>query len=321
MAFDLTAFDRRGVPVPALRPIENEPDLFGISGNDHLPDPMDMIQKGALVVANVSGGKDGQAMLIHLIERLHVPREQIVVIHADLGRSEWEGTEAHARASADAYGLPFLVCRAQNKDGEVKELIEYADARGKFPDTATRWCTSDFKRGPIRRTINAYRNLIDHQSPYVLNCMGIRSEESSERAKYPVLEYVQTASCPAAAWPDVLDMTTRARPRYFFDWHPILHLTEAQVFATIAAAGQHPHWAYTSAGARRLSCLVCIYSSEEDIRAAARHSPKGRAYIRDIIRLEEKHKHTILPLRSKGRGQPPVKRWLREIVGDLIVAA
>src|SRR3546814_13333002 len=62
--------------------------------------------------------------------------------------------------------------------------------------------------------------------------------------------------------------------RSYFDWQPVLHLSEDQVFATIEAGGQKPHWAY-AAGARRLSCLICIFSSEDDIRAAVSSSEKG----------------------------------------------
>lgn len=320
MAFDLNVFDRRGVPLPALEPVEDQAGLdFGC--NDTMPTIQDMVAAGALIVVNVSGGKDGQAMLIHLVERMKLPTAQMVCIHADLGECEWENTAEHAKKSADAYGIPFLVCHAVNKDGDRKNLLDYADSRGAFPSKSQRYCTSDWKRGPIRRAINAYREQIDHQSPYVINCMGMRAEESVERAKLEVLEYVKDASCPTREWPEVASAETRARRRIFFDWHPIHHYTEDQVFATITAAGQEPHWAYTVAGARRLSCLVCIFSSEQDIRAAITHSEKGRAYARRIIEIEAKHDHTILPVRAATRQRPAEKRYLKDIVGDLVQAA
>src|SRR3546814_12996086 len=77
------------------------------------------------------------------------------------------------------------------------------------------------------------------------------------RSKLDVIEFVKDASCPSKPWPEVLDAETRANRRVYFDWHPVLHLSEDQVFATIEAGGQKPHWAY-AAGARRLSCLICI---------------------------------------------------------------
>lgn len=319
MSFDYTVFERLGVDLPDLHPADLQ-SSFLFSDNGRLPDPMDLVRLGALIVINLSGGKDGQAMLIHMVDRLKLPSSQMVCIHADLGEAEWEGTEDHARSQAEAYGIPFIVCRAQNKLGETKTLIDYIDARGQFPSRGQRYCTSDFKRGPIRREINAYRRLIGHSSPYVLNCMGMRAQESTERAKLDVIEFVKDASCPSQSWPAVLDAETRANRRIFFDWHPVHHLSEEQVFATIEAGGQKPHWAY-AAGARRLSCLICIFSSESDIRAAVKSSDKGRAYAQRVMMLEDKHDHTILPLRSRGKGKPPEKRWIKDIVKDLVQAA
>lgn len=320
MSFDASVFAQQGIPLPALYPVPDQTG-FDFAHNNRLPDPMDLVRMGALINVSHSAGKDSQAMLIHLIERLNLPREQIVVTHACLGDSEWEGTEEHARQCAEHYGVKFLVCRAKDKSGNEKDLLDYVDRRGKFMGTNLRFCTSDWKRAPIRRTINAYREEIGHISPYVLNCMGMRSEESNERSKLDVFSFVQGASCPSKPYPDILDEPTRARRRIFFDWHPIHHFTQDQVFATIQAAGQKPHWAYTRAKARRLSCLICIYSSEDDIIAAVKHSDKGRAYAKRIIDLEAKHDHTILPLKSGGKGRPAQKRFIKDVVGHLLDAA
>src|SRR3546814_183175 len=202
MNFDLSVFERRDVPLPDLFPVDNQAS-FLFSDNARLPDPMELVRLGALIVVNLSGGKDGQAMLLHMICRLQLPVSQMVCIHADLGEAEWEGTEDHARSQAEAFGIPFLVCRAHDKSGNDKALIDYIDARGQFPSRSSRFCTSDWKRGPIRRTINAYRRQINHQSPYVLNCMGMRSQESVERSKLDVIEFVKDASCPSKPWPEV----------------------------------------------------------------------------------------------------------------------
>jgi predicted phosphoadenosine phosphosulfate sulfurtransferase len=51
------------------------------------------------VVLSSSAGKDSQAMLDYVVEqcdRARVPRERLVVAHADLGRVEWPGTRALA---------------------------------------------------------------------------------------------------------------------------------------------------------------------------------------------------------------------------------
>jgi 3'-phosphoadenosine 5'-phosphosulfate sulfotransferase (PAPS reductase)/FAD synthetase len=322
MSLDLSVFSAKGIDVPLARPpAAGTTDMFAALAptEDAMPDPMDLVRKGAMVIHNNSGGKDSQAQLIHMVEILGIPPAQIVSIHADLGESEWPGTEDHARSIAEAYGVPFHVTRAQNKDGEEKNLLDYADKRGKFMDKANRWCTSDWKRGPIRREINRLRRELAWPSPYVLNCMGMRSQESVERAKLDEIEFVRDASCPSTAqWPAVIDAPTRASRRIHFDWHPILHYTEEQVFALIAAAGQEPHWAYKK-GARRLSCLICLFSSESDMRIAVESSDKGKAYARRIIEIEDRHDHTIMPLRKVG-GQN-VKRYVKDVVGDILDAA
>src|SRR3546814_17084453 len=116
-------------------------------------------------------------------------------------------------------------------------------------------------------------------------------------------------------WSSDVCSSDLANRRVYFDWHPVLHLSEDQVFATIEAGGQKPHWAY-AAGARRLSCLICIFSSEDDIRAAVSSSEKGARYARRVMAIEEKNDHKILTLRSRGTDQPPEKRWSKNIVKE-----
>ena len=56
------------------------------------PECRELVQRGALVAVNHSGGKDSQCMTI-LLSRL-VPREQLLVVHAPLGEVEWPDTLA-----------------------------------------------------------------------------------------------------------------------------------------------------------------------------------------------------------------------------------
>src|SRR3546814_3281070 len=84
-------------------------------------------------------------------------------------------------------------------------------------------------------------------------------------------------------WSSDVCSSDLANRRVYFDWHPVLHLSEDQVFATIEAGGQKPHWAY-AAGARRLSCLICIFSSEDDIRAAVR-SEEHTSELQSLMRI------------------------------------
>jgi len=59
-----------------------------------------LVDEGALVVINHSGGKDSQA-LYAVMSRL-VPTDQIVVVHADLGDEvEHLGVQDHIRSNID----------------------------------------------------------------------------------------------------------------------------------------------------------------------------------------------------------------------------
>lgn len=141
MSLDLTAFSRAGTPAPARFPPSRaiQEDLFA-DPEAALPDAMNLVQSDALIVANSSAGKDSQALIIHLVEVLGIPPAQILCVHADLGPSEWEGTEDHARSIAAHYGIEFLVTRAFDKAGEEKTFLSMADRRGKFPDSQNRSC-------------------------------------------------------------------------------------------------------------------------------------------------------------------------------------
>ena len=101
----------------------------------HYPDPRQRFlylvrEHKALVIVNHSGGKDSQAMYLHLTRDLGVPRSQIRVVHADLPGADWPGTLDHVKATTDH---DVKVVRAKFADGQLKELYDYVRHRKKFP--------------------------------------------------------------------------------------------------------------------------------------------------------------------------------------------
>ena len=109
---------------------------------------MQLVQQGALVFCNHSGGKDSQAM--YLLLRRYVPRKQLVIIHADLGSEvEWDGVKEHIRATTDA--RPLELAYAYWNTGKPKDLLGYIEQRGKWPSKGQRYCTSDLLRGRRQR--------------------------------------------------------------------------------------------------------------------------------------------------------------------------
>ena len=102
----------------------------------------DHIERGALIAINSSGSKYSQAMTI-LLSRM-VPREQLLIVHAPLGRVEWPGTMEHIERTMPA-GVPFIL--APVASGE--SLLERFQARGLWCDPRRRWYMSGHKADPI----------------------------------------------------------------------------------------------------------------------------------------------------------------------------
>ncbi len=230
-----------------------------------------------LYVCNHSGGKDSQAMY-NLLKRI-VPSSQLVVIHAHLRGVEWEGTIEHIK---DTISHEFFIVEAK------KSFFDMVNHRKMFPSSANRQCTSDLKRGPIQKKIIELCNTRGFD--VVVNCMGLRAEESSNRAKKKSFKKNETNSNSKRDW---------------FEWLPIHNWTTEKVFDWISFNYQKPHWAY-SKGMSRLSCCFCIMASENDLKIAATLNPE---LLQKYSELEKTHNHTlIMPTQKHG------KRFLIDIV-------
>jgi 3'-phosphoadenosine 5'-phosphosulfate sulfotransferase (PAPS reductase)/FAD synthetase len=211
-----------------------------------------------LILVNTSAGKDSQAMLDYVVEQADtqgVPRTRIVCFHADLGRVEWPGTAELAEAHAAHYGLRIVrIARPQG------DLLHHIEARGMFPSSTTRYCTSDHKRGQAYKALTLLVAELGLRRPArVLNCMGLRREESPARARKQPLRYDQQAS-------------GKGTVRQVTEWLPILEWTVDQVWERISGAGTTPHPAY-AAGMPRLSCCFCVLASRSALVRAAQLMP------------------------------------------------
>jgi DNA sulfur modification protein DndC len=228
----------------------------------------DLIDRGAIFYCSHSGGKDSQAMYAHLSGI--VPADQIVVVHSDLGEVEWTGTQDHIR---NTITHELHVVRAG------KTLLEMVERRFEsrpevpsWPSSATRQCTSDLKRGPIYKFIR--NDLKARGGLLAVNCMGLRAEESPARSK--LVDFKVNNELSKAG-------------REVYDWLPIHDWLVGDVFATIAEAGQEPHWAY-AAGNERLSCVFCIMGSPNDLTNGRKHRPE---LFDKYVALEEKTGYTM----------------------------
>lgn len=217
----------------------------------------ELAERKALFVWNHSGGKDSQAGLIKLLEQ--VPASQIIVIHASLGDVEWPGALELAKKQAEDAGLPFIVAKAGKTFFDmVERRYSTRPEVPSFPSASHRQCTSDLKRAPIEREIRAYVKKTGQK--LIVNCMGIRAEESTSRSKLNPFKLNERNSVAGREWYDLLPI------------HDMKLVGEGGVWDTIAKAGQKPHWAY-AAGNERLSCMFCIMGSKRDLANAADHNP------------------------------------------------
>lgn len=249
----------------------------------------DLIARGALFVINHSGGKDSQAMTILL--RQTIPSGQLVVAHAELPGSDWPGLRDHIEATVG--GLPVYYCRARKTFLEmVEDRFQKISASGKeaspWPSPKYRQCTSDLKRGPLEKLTRQIAK--ERGASLIVMCEGLRAEESAERARKPIL--ARHAALSRAG-------------REVWRWLPVHALTEREIFATITSAGQQPHWAYAK-GMRRLSCVFCIFATEDDVRRAARLQPD---ILRNYVNMERRTGRSMLMPRD-GRSA-----FLDDIVG------
>ena len=227
-----------------------------------------MIRAGALVAVSSSGGKDSQAMTI-LLSGI-VPAEQTIVVHAPLGEVEWPDTIKHIEATLPP-GVPLIFAPVASG----KSLLERVEERGKWPGIRQRWCTADHKRGPIERELRRYLKAHPRFNGRLVNCLGIRRDESSARAK-------------RVPWRRNDRMSVAGRE--VFDWLPIFDLSTEDVFGVIRDAGQSPHWIYRYLS--RCSCSFCIFSSPGDLRRAAELRP---GLYRRYAELEQRIGHTLSP--------------------------
>ncbi|MFC9816562.1 phosphoadenosine phosphosulfate reductase family protein [Streptomyces virginiae] len=255
-------------------------------------DPVRLITDADWVLLNSSGGKDSQAMKSHVVSlaaaagALH----KIVVVHADLSNIEWENTASLARQQTFMLNVPrFEVVQAQG-DLLARVAARYAKLKAKalaegkpvapaWPSASARWCTSDLKRGPIRRLMTRLTDERSLRRPVrILNCLGQRAAESPHRQKLAPVE---------------IDRPASNGKRHITTWRPIHHWSDRAVWLEIARSGLPYHEAYDW-GMSRLSCSFCVLGCESDLVIAARRRPdKAAEYAAMEIAVERDFKASL----------------------------
>ena len=276
-----------------------------------------MIASNATFFVGHSGGKDSQAMAA-VVASL-VPASQIVYVHADLGRFEW-GTvdiKTHIRNNLPT-GAELVVANAVFNDGQPKDFLSKVEANNRriqnqvadpshkrieaaspWPSQANRFCTGELKTAPIWKVIRntagcglSKKQFNKMPRPIVVNCVGIRAEESPRRSQLEPLSR-NVANDNAA--------------REAYDWYPIFDMKIEEVWETIENSGQTRHPAY-DAGNQRLSCMFCIFGSTNDLRNGAQANP---SLYREMVQAEQRY----------GFSMHQSRKYLTEITGLEISSA
>jgi DNA sulfur modification protein DndC len=211
-----------------------------------------------VLVVNISGGKDSIMMLGYLRN----PTVRMIAVMADTGFEHINpiSAEEFARQRCAEFGVEFHVVKNPNKT-----YLEMVERRGMFPSSATRQCTSDLKRGPIQTWIRRSVKSGYITEKYIINCMGLRAQESPARAKQP--RFKKNVSLSKAG-------------RHVYDWLPIHSASLADVLKWHWTNNVPLHPVYVpeyhadkQVGSefkgflRRLSCRVCIFSTKADLHA------------------------------------------------------
>jgi 3'-phosphoadenosine 5'-phosphosulfate sulfotransferase (PAPS reductase)/FAD synthetase len=242
-----------------------------------LPEPPPVnLRDYDIILINTSAGKDSQAMLDYIVEQARVEgvMDRLVAVHADLGRVEWQGTRELAEAQAKHYNIRFEVVKKNGGD-----LLEHIEKRGMWPSNQQRYCTSDYKRAPVRTLMTRLVQESGWQKGdsriRILNCMGLRAEESPPRAKREPFRHDDSAS--------------NKTKRDVDEWLPIQSWSEREVWKRIYESGVPHHPAY-DLGMKRLSCVFCVFAPRKALLIAGQHNPE---LLNDYVAAERRMGHTF----------------------------
>lgn len=280
-----------------------------------IPSCVDAIMKDpdCVSILSISGGKDSQAsqeFLLHL-RKTNGWVNELYAVHCDLGRADWKFTLPFVKAQCEKAGLPLVVVKA---DLDLLAIIYKRYLRLKeqnrqvphFPSAAARYCTKMSKTEPTDKHLRAAGHRL------IVNVMGIRAEESTNRAKKPVIS-LRPSLCSERFAVKFCDLETKKVKKYWLlveeayrlwletgkkhrlaiDWLIIHKWKIEQVWewcGTSLAEWERrrklpdsealdgwpasPIYVIGINGNERKSCAYCILASENDLVNAIAYNPE-----------------------------------------------
>jgi 3'-phosphoadenosine 5'-phosphosulfate sulfotransferase (PAPS reductase)/FAD synthetase len=240
-----------------------------------------LLAADAPVAIGVSGGKDSCAAAIATVEHLRAVGHKgpVVLVHADLGRVEWDASLPTCERLAAHLGVELLVVRRQSGDMMDRWLQRWRDNVRRYAALSCvtiilpwstpgmRFCTSELKSHPIAAAL-----VRRFPGKRIISACGVRRDESKDRSSALTSEENELLEKKKLATSGV-------------DWNPIAAWTADDVFAFCAARGFEMHEGYTRFGMSRISCAFCIMANIADLTASA-SNPAHAALYREMVDLE-----------------------------------
>ncbi|MCT1403855.1 phosphoadenosine phosphosulfate reductase family protein [Paenibacillus sp. p3-SID867] len=241
-----------------------------------LPSDMYAIDQYDSYHINFSGGADSLALALIMKYGYKIPTEKMVLVHMRVDGDpekkqlfDCPQTDEYLRYASQKLGIPLVVIWGE------KSLEERIRDRKMFPDKSCRFCTSYTKRDVYAKWVRQFDNC------KILMLTGERSEESSDRAKEPFIEYH-----PAHA--------TVRKKREVHWFRPIKDMLKSQVkqLAANHDIELHPCYQWVS----RCSCRFCIFNTASEMERVAQLYPEDWEYLK---RMELHLGHTMKSKRGK----------------------
>lgn len=228
-----------------------------------------------IIVVNSSGGKDSALMTHTIVEQAKAEGvlDRVVMAHAIM-EEEWKGTLELVQSHADHYGL-----RLEVEKRTQGSLLDHVQSRGMWPSPTARYCTSDHKRAQIEkiftRLVREIRATGRKSAVNILNCMGMRADESPGRKKLPVLGPGRSSN----------------GRRKITNYLPIHKVPDKEAYDSLDILPTDPHQCY-GCGIKRASCVVCIYAPVHQIQRAVM-LPENRPLWERYLDIESEIDHTF----------------------------
>lgn len=193
-------------------------------------------------IVSVSGGKDSTALLLWAIE-------QSVDFEAVTMDTGWEARETYEYLEYIERRLGFKITRLS----PPRQMVDLILWKFMFPSRRFRYCTQYLKVLPFLEYVG------DRE---VVNMVGIRADESRDRAKLPERGPMRDAEGVTV-------------------WRPLLAWSVQDVIAMHKRHKVPPNPLYV-AGSERVGCWPCVFERKTSIRAVATQDPARIDLIRDL---------------------------------------